>query len=78
MTTRVIPAAVSVFICLIVGACGGKKESVAEVPVEDITRPPQTVLGGAKKVQEETNPDETISYDEWRRRREQEAEGDTP
>ncbi len=48
-------------------ACGGnKKEAVAE-PVEDITRPPQTIVG--REEVQERNPDETISFDEWRKRR---------
>ena len=67
-----------VFACLLLLACGGKKETISEEPIVDITRPPQTVKDVAKPAQEETNPDETISYDEWRRRREQEAQRETP
>lgn len=66
--------ATTLLTCLVLSACGGKKESVDGEPVTDITRPPQTVKDAAEEVQQETNPDETISYDEWRRRRQQEAE----
>lgn len=79
MTIKKTRVAILVFTCLLFSACGGKKETISEEPVVDITRPPQTVKDAAKPAQEEeTNPDETISYDEWRRRREQEAKGETP
>ena len=78
MTIKMTRVAVLVFTCLMFSACGGKKETISEEPVTDITRPPQTVKDAAKPAQEETNPDETISYDEWRRRREREAKGETP
>jgi len=58
-------------------ACAGKKTTTeaAETKdaVADITRPPQTVKR-EREVVEETNPDETISFDEWRKRRQAELE----
>jgi len=58
----------------LVTACGGKKPAPVDVDVantKDITRPPSITLNRAPQ-ETETNPDETISYDEWRRRREAE------
>jgi len=58
-------------------ACAGKKTTTeatqTKETVADITRPPQTVKR-EREVVEETNPDETISFDEWRKRRQAELE----
>lgn len=65
-------------LCLLVAAflsaCGAKKlapEEATTANTKDITRPP-TVVKTQAPVESESNPDETISYDEWRRRREAE------
>lgn len=58
------------FVGLALSACGGGSKKVAAEPVEpgqDITRPPQTIVG--REEVKERNPDETISFDEWRKRR---------
>ena len=51
----------------------GKNEVAAEpaAPTGDITRPPEVVAAN-KPLEEEGNPDETISFDEWRKKREAE------
>lgn len=60
---------------LLIAACGGKaakQTADAEAKsTEDITRPPVFVKE-VDKPAVESNPDETISYDEWRKRREDE------
>jgi len=55
---------------LFVTGCGaiGSKQKTAAQEGGDITRPPSLVKG-ARKTQSESNPDETVSYDEWRKRR---------
>lgn len=63
------------------GACGGNKKAVAENATEgatsDITRPPQTIVG--RQEVQERNPEETISFDEWRKRRlEEQRKQQTP
>ena len=53
-------------------ACGPKRVAPEEAVVantKDITRPPSVTKDRAPS-ETESNPDETISYDEWRRRRE--------
>ncbi|GAA6140077.1 hypothetical protein NBRC116583_38240 [Arenicella sp. 4NH20-0111] len=57
---------------LTLSACGGfKKDKPAlaesKQPSVDITRPPETIVG--RKEVEERDPEETISFDEWRKRR---------
>lgn len=66
-------------LCFTMTACAGSKK-VAEPtePVADITRPPQMVSNDPQVAVEESNPDETISYDEWRKRREAELEAEKP
>ncbi len=68
----------SIFALLLVGltACGGNKKP-AEVAKDtvDITRPPQTIDGNVSQAPvQERSPDETISFDEWRKRRLQEIQ----
>ncbi len=57
--------------CATLVACGGNKKAPADPetgePIADITRPPQTIVG--RKEVQERNPEETISFDEWRKRR---------
>jgi len=56
-------------------ACAGRSaEPVSSESVEDITRPPQMVKAEQREVIEESDPEETISFDEWRRQRQAELE----
>jgi hypothetical protein len=77
----------TVFLIVLLGslaACGGKKaRDSADLAKEvsssagtqsDITRPPE-VIKEVQNQEQETNPDETISFDEWRRRRQLEQQG---
>jgi len=54
-----------------ISACGGKKKAVSSevVDTNDITRPP-TVEIGSTPVDEAVAEGETVSFDEWRKRRE--------
>jgi len=54
-----------------ISACGGKKKAVSSevVDTNDITRPP-TVEIGSIPVDEAVAEGETVSFDEWRKRRE--------
>ncbi len=65
------------FAGMMLSACAGKKtkanSSESEQPVADITRPPQMVRA-EQEVVEESDPDETISFDEWRKRRQAELD----
>lgn len=58
--------------CFTLSACGGKRAPVDAANAEntpDITRPPK-VAKNEVPVEVEKNPDETVSYDEWKRQRE--------
>lgn len=71
MKTRLIT--VVGLLCLSALSACAKKASVAEAaagkatPTTDITRPPELVVDQSKAVQEQ-DPDETISYDKWRKK----------
>ncbi|NND00032.1 MAG: hypothetical protein HKN85_07610 [Gammaproteobacteria bacterium] len=52
-------------------ACGGKGKELTdgqEQPVADMTLPPQTIKGATSA--EESNPDETISFEKWKKQQE--------
>lgn len=52
-----------------VTACGGNKKAVEQNTAEnqaDITRPPEFIQRGQDNA--ETDPDETISMEEWQRK----------
>ena len=54
----------------LISACGGKKKAVSgDANVADITRPP-TVEKDTTPVEEAFVEGETVSFDEWRKRRE--------
>jgi hypothetical protein len=60
--------------CFVLSACGGNKKPAEEAAVangSDITRPPSIVKD---RLPSETvkNPDETISFDEWKKKRDAE------
>ncbi len=60
---------------VLLGACGGGKKEVAAEPTSDITRPP--LIEKVSAPQEEAVAEgETISFDEWRKRREAEKKQD--
>ena len=63
----------------LIGCGGNKKAAETEVVAKqgpDITRPPQTIgTQEDRQVVEERNPDETISFDEWRKKRLKELQG---
>lgn len=66
--------------CLVLSACGGNKKPAAEAEIantSDITRPP-AVVKGRLPVEAESDPDETISYDEWKRKRDEADNGEKP
>ncbi|MBT8114745.1 MAG: hypothetical protein KJP04_05170 [Arenicella sp.] len=60
-------------LCLFHLSACGKNQAVAEseaeksVPVADITRPPEFVVDKSGE-QEEQDPDETISFDKWKKK----------
>lgn len=56
---------------VLLGACGGGKKEVAAEPANDITRPPLVEKVSAPQ-EEAVAEGETISFDEWRKRREAE------
>ncbi len=68
-------------VTMTVSACGANKKGVANssassggaaVATSDITLPPNTIEGRVEAKQRD--PEETISFDEWRKRRIQELE----
>ena len=64
--------------CFILSACGGKRAAVDQTAAEnipDITRPPKVAKHQAP-VEVEKKPDETVSYDEWKRRRDAQLAND--
>jgi hypothetical protein len=82
-------AAKSLFVIFVVTQCiacaGGAKKTAQAAESEaassaqsDMTRPPVTI-GAQQKIVVESNPDETISFDEWKKRQtEAEAPAQSP
>lgn len=70
-TSRIAKNALALIFCATLAACGGNKKAPIDAetgePTADITRPPQTIVGRIEV--QERNPEETISFDEWRKRR---------
>lgn len=70
---------VSFFVASTLMGCAGNKKSTSDEQLAkqgpDITRPPQTIGTQDRQVAEERNPDETISFDEWRKKRLEELKG---
>lgn len=68
---------------LLLSSCAGKKNVVQENDVEkqqtavagDVTTPPNSLENSVEAI-EESNPDETVSYEQWKRK--QEAEQSKP
>ena len=83
-TKQFVPAIIVVSMSLALSACAGKKKQEAQATAQtqaaqpaatqDITRPPQTIVG--RKEVKQRNPDETISFDEWRKKRLEEIEAE--
>jgi hypothetical protein len=66
--------ALLLFVSFSISACGGNKKSVAEASIvnaDDITRPPE-VEKDVITADTTTAEGETVSFDEWRKRREAE------
>lgn len=64
------------FVSISIAACGGNKKAVSEAEVADvadITRPP-VVDKDANPVEEAVAEGETVSFDEWRKRRQAEKD----
>lgn len=59
---------------VLLSACGGNKKEQSSDPLvqNDITRPPVFVKTG--ELNQETDPDETISAEEWEKQRTQAQE----
>lgn len=56
-------------------ATEGASQEAAKQSQTDMTRPPVTI-GAQEKIVVESNPDETISFDEWKRKQEQPGSAD--
>lgn len=69
---------------LLLSSCGGKKNVVQEDDVEkqqtavtsDVTTPPNSLENSVEAI-EESNPDETISFEEWKQKKSREQETET-
>lgn len=61
---------------VLLSACGGGKKEVAAEPASDITRPPLIEKVSAPQQEEAVAEGETISFDEWRKRREAQKKQD--
>lgn len=76
-------AIVVLLVAILVAGCAGKRAAKAEAESaqsgsqktmpQDMTRPP-TTIGAERKIVVESNPDETISFEEWKRRQAVDAE----
>lgn len=81
-TTNMKKALLISLLGLTLSACGGNKRASTAPdtgqPTADITRPPKTIVG--REEVQERNPEETVSFDEWRKRRleEQKKQQQTP
>ncbi len=75
-----------VLLCVALSACGTRnaisKDDKADATAgkdakqpADMTRPPVTI-GAEREIVVESNPDETISFEEWKRRQESGASSD--
>ena len=71
-------AIAALLVVLLIAGCAGKRAAKADQNSEqkttstDMTRPP-TTIGDDRKIVVESNPDETISFEEWKRRQAVEA-----
>lgn len=69
---------------LLLSSCAGKKNVVQEDDVEkqqtavtsDVTTPPNSLENSVEAI-EESNPDETISFEEWKQKKSREQETET-
>lgn len=64
--------ALLLFLSISISACGGKKKAASQVDdvnVADITRPPVVEKDVAPE-EADVSDGETVSFDEWRKRRE--------
>ena len=52
--------------CSTIGKLGSKKAKADDTPTVDITRPP-VILVNTKDDAIERDPDETVSYDKWKK-----------
>ncbi|GHA05231.1 hypothetical protein GCM10008090_13490 [Arenicella chitinivorans] len=64
--------------CCLIAACSNKDDVMVVGPTADITRPPVMVKDTPKPAAEATNPDEAISYDEWRKQQEEQTQTGAP
>lgn len=64
--TIIVFCTASISACSSIGKLGAKKEKVDDTPTVDITRPPEMIVN-TKDDAIEGNPDETVSYDEWKK-----------
>ncbi len=55
--------------CSTIGKLGSKEAKADDAPVVDITRPPEMIVN-TKDDAVEGNPDETVSFDEWKKKTE--------
>lgn len=56
----------SISACSTIGKLGSKKAKANETPTVDITRPPVMIVN-TKDDAVERDPDETVSYDKWKK-----------
>lgn len=77
----IMKSLILILLCIATSACGGSKKSPDTTNVvkgSDITRPP-VVVKNNRAIEAEKDPEETISFDEWKRQRDAEAANtDTP
>ena len=66
-----IKYAFTLALLITLSACFGRgskeQESVDNLPQVDMTRPPNTITNIEDR-EEEGNPDETVSYEEWKKK----------
>ena len=77
-TNTILKVSIIGLTCFVLSACGGNRkpaEDAVAANSPDITRPPSIVKN---RLPSETvkNPDETISFDEWKKKRDAELAGE--
>lgn len=78
MINTILKVGLLALTCFTLSACGGNRKAASEADIantSDITRPP-LIAKNRLPEEAEKNPDETVSYDEWKRRRDAELAKD--
>ncbi|MFT5136533.1 MAG: hypothetical protein ACI9XU_001948 [Arenicella sp.] len=72
MTRKVFSTTMIIVLSVMLAACGGKRKTtdINGEPIVDMTRPP-VMINDIKEQTVESDPDEVISYEKWKQKRDE-------